>query len=154
MRTLLISLLLASAAPGPALAQSNAFGPHFGGGRQDARGEARGERPAPREMRGDHSQAPQQVQVERPPQAPETHGASNDRPIQVRSFGGGDHVGMGMDRSANIETANRTGGWRVRQVESDSPSTMRSEHVQPDQSARRAPTNWRMHERQVRDAPG
>ncbi|HEX8841097.1 MAG TPA: RcnB family protein [Sphingomicrobium sp.] len=155
MRRLLISLLVASAAASPALAQSNDFRPHFGGGRQDARGEARSERPASREMRSDHSQAPQQVQVERAPQAVETHGASNDHPIQVRSFGGGggDHPGMGMDRSANMDSANRMGGWRVRQVDSDTPSTMRSEHVQADQGTRRAPTNWRMHERQVRDAP-
>ena len=140
MRRFLISLLLASAAASPALAQRTDGGRRFDADRQESRSEARAERQQAREQR---SQAHEQQQPT------ETHGLSNDAPPQARSFGGNDSGhsnAMRIERSENQASGDSVRGWRGRQVEAESTTPTQSQNVQ---DAPRGPTNWRMHERHV-----
>lgn len=101
MRKFLIGILLAGAAASPALAQQdNERRPVWDTNRSDSRPE----RPAPRENRGERSNAERPQQVRQAPQFEARQQDSNRGSFDRSRWQGG-------DRAQQVEQARRNGGW-------------------------------------------
>jgi len=158
MRTFLISILLASAAATPALAQPH--GVRWGAAPPDqteAQSDARAER---RQARSERANAPQaqsndgQAQV-RPFAGGRGQAQSDSGQGEVRSFGGRGRGNFSGGPGAG--STDNAGTLRGAESEQSSAGATRAtiRQQQADEGAPRRPTNWQMHERRIGDAsPG
>lgn len=154
MRTFLISILLASAAATPALAQPHgvrwgAAPPDQTQAQSDARAErqqARSERASARQTQSNDGQA----QV-RPFAGGRGQAQSDSGQGEARSFGGRGRANFGGGPGAG--SADNAGTLRGAEAEQSSAGATRPtiRQQQADDGGPRRPTNWQMHERRIGD---
>jgi len=158
MRTFLITILLASAAATPALAEPNGF--RWGAAPPDqaeAQSDARADRQQARSERANARQAQSnngQTEV-RPAAGVRGQARSDTGQADVRSFGGRGRAnfGGGSDAGSTDNVSTFRGAEGGQGSAGVTRPTIRQQ--QADERAPRRPTNWQMHERRIGDAsPG